>query len=136
MKHSALWILLILIAGSFCLFPKKAYIPKIYDCFLFYNELELLEIRLQEMSLAVDYFVLVEASETFKGKLKPFFLKKINISLRHLPIKSFILKRSLLSPLHNLFRGWKSMPVSPGIFKKTLSITKKSVLSSKMAICF
>jgi beta-1,4-mannosyl-glycoprotein beta-1,4-N-acetylglucosaminyltransferase len=45
--------------------------PKVYDCFLFFNELELLEIRLNEMAPYVDYFVLVEASETFRGKDKP-----------------------------------------------------------------
>lgn len=44
---------------------------KIYDCFPFFNELELLEIRLNEMYPVVDYFVLVECSETFRGTLKP-----------------------------------------------------------------
>ena len=33
----------------------------IYDCFSFYNELDLLEIRLNELVNAVDRFVLVEA---------------------------------------------------------------------------
>ncbi len=44
-----------------------------YDCFLFYNELELLELRLSEMSPYVDKFVLVEACETFRGQPKSFF---------------------------------------------------------------
>jgi beta-1,4-mannosyl-glycoprotein beta-1,4-N-acetylglucosaminyltransferase len=44
----------------------------IVDCFSFYNELELLEIRLEELKGVVDWFVLVEAGETFSGKPKPF----------------------------------------------------------------
>ena len=47
--------------------------PKIYDCFLFFNELELLEVRLNEMSPYVDKFVIVEACETFRGTPKAFF---------------------------------------------------------------
>jgi hypothetical protein len=43
---------------------------KVYDCFLFYNELELLEVRLKELYDSVDYFVLVESKETFRGKPK------------------------------------------------------------------
>ena len=44
----------------------------VYDCFLFFNELELLEVRLNEMASFVDKFVIVEASETFRGAPKPF----------------------------------------------------------------
>ena len=33
----------------------------IIDCFPFYNERDLLEIRLQELESVVDWFVLVEA---------------------------------------------------------------------------
>ncbi len=46
----------------------------IYDCFMFFNELELLEIRLNELYPYVDKFVLVEACETHrKAELKPFY---------------------------------------------------------------
>ena len=47
--------------------------PTIYDCFTFFNELEILKIRLNEMYDAVDYFVLVESEETFRGAPKPLF---------------------------------------------------------------
>ena len=47
--------------------------PKIYDCFLFYNELEILNIRLHEMYEHVDKFVLVESVETFRGNPKPLY---------------------------------------------------------------
>lgn len=46
---------------------------KVYDCFLFFNELELLEIRLHEMNEFVDHFVLVESTETFRGNPKPLY---------------------------------------------------------------
>ena len=44
---------------------------KVYDCFLFYNEMEILDIRLHELYDHVDKFVLVECTETFRGNLKP-----------------------------------------------------------------
>ena len=43
----------------------------IIDCFTFFNELDLLEVRLAEMSPAVDKFVLAEAPFTFQGQPKP-----------------------------------------------------------------
>lgn len=42
----------------------------IYDCFTFYNELELLDIRLHELYDIVDKFVLVEGNTTHSGKIK------------------------------------------------------------------
>lgn len=45
---------------------------KIFDCFKFFNEFELLELRLMELSDVVDYFVLVEANKTHTGIHKPF----------------------------------------------------------------
>jgi hypothetical protein len=46
---------------------------KIYDCFTFYNELDLLELRLEELYDHVDHFVLVEANRTFQNNSKPFY---------------------------------------------------------------
>jgi beta-1,4-mannosyl-glycoprotein beta-1,4-N-acetylglucosaminyltransferase len=43
----------------------------IYDGFMFFNEFELLEIRLQELKDVVDYFILVESDMTHSGKKKP-----------------------------------------------------------------
>lgn len=43
----------------------------IYDCFAFFNELELLEIRLNELDAIVDKFVIVEATRTFQKNPKP-----------------------------------------------------------------
>jgi len=46
---------------------------KIFDTFLFYNELDLLELRLNTLGDLVDYFVITEARVTFSGKQKPLY---------------------------------------------------------------
>lgn len=46
---------------------------KIYDSFLFFNELDILEIRLNILYPFVDYFVISEAETTFSGLSKPFY---------------------------------------------------------------
>jgi len=48
---------------------------KIYDCFTFYNELDLLDLRLAELYDHVDRFVIVESTKTFQGNDKSLFLK-------------------------------------------------------------
>lgn len=45
--------------------------PKLYDCFTFNDELDLLELRLEMSDAFVDRFVIVEAPTTFSGKEKP-----------------------------------------------------------------
>jgi len=49
---------------------------KIYDCFTFFNEFELLELRLNTLNNIVDYFVIVEANKTQKNKDKEFNFEK------------------------------------------------------------
>lgn len=49
---------------------------KVYDCFTFFNELELLEIRLEELYNYVDYFVIVEGDKTHSGNKKEFIFEK------------------------------------------------------------
>lgn len=48
----------------------------LYDCFTFFNELDILEIRLNEMAPVVDRFVLVEARKTFQGADKPLYFEE------------------------------------------------------------
>jgi beta-1,4-mannosyl-glycoprotein beta-1,4-N-acetylglucosaminyltransferase len=45
----------------------------IYDTFIFFNELELLELRLHELAPVVVKFVLVEATRTIRAKPKPLY---------------------------------------------------------------
>ena len=48
---------------------------KIYDCFTFFNELDILDIRLQELYDTVDHFVLVEANQSHSGKPKEYIFE-------------------------------------------------------------
>jgi len=48
----------------------------VYDCFAFFNELDLLEIRLHELDKVVDKFVLVEATRTFQKNEKPLYFEE------------------------------------------------------------
>ena len=48
----------------------------VYDCFPFFNELDLLEIRLHELAPVVDRFVLAEATTTFSGNPKPLYFSE------------------------------------------------------------
>jgi beta-1,4-mannosyl-glycoprotein beta-1,4-N-acetylglucosaminyltransferase len=68
---------------------------KIFYCFMFCNEYELLKMQLEELYDSVDYFVIAESCETFRGTSKPYnfkdheylyekYLKKII----YVPIKS------------------------------------------------
>ena len=46
---------------------------RIFDCFTFFNELDLLEIRLNELDGVVDRFVIAEAELTHNGDPKPLY---------------------------------------------------------------
>jgi beta-1,4-mannosyl-glycoprotein beta-1,4-N-acetylglucosaminyltransferase len=46
----------------------------IYDCFIFFDELDLLELRLRYLDQQVDYFVIAESARTFSGQSKPLYL--------------------------------------------------------------
>jgi hypothetical protein len=48
---------------------------RIFDCFTFYNEFDILELRLAELWDTVDYFVISEANTTHQNNPKPFYLK-------------------------------------------------------------
>jgi len=47
---------------------------KVYDCFTFFNELDLLEIRFEELYDVVDYFVVAEANMSHSGNPKEYIL--------------------------------------------------------------
>ena len=48
---------------------------RVIDTFLFFQELDLLEIRMKYLEDLVDYFIIVEAAQTFSGKMKPFIFE-------------------------------------------------------------
>lgn len=47
--------------------------PKIIDCFIFYNELDMLLYRFEVLNNVVDFFVLVESTKTFTGSDKQLY---------------------------------------------------------------
>lgn len=49
---------------------------KVFDCFIFFNELDLLELRLNVLNCCVDYFVIVESAITFQGEEKEYLFEK------------------------------------------------------------
>ena len=49
---------------------------KVYDCFMFSHELDLLNLRLHELYDYVDYFVIVESNETHSGLPKPLYFRE------------------------------------------------------------
>lgn len=56
--------------------PKGGAMARIFDCFLLFNELDLLEIRLHEMAPFVHRFVIAEATTTFSGQKKPLYFER------------------------------------------------------------
>jgi len=72
---------------------------KIYDCFIFYNEFELLDLRIAEMYDHVDYMVLVEGNTTFQNEPKDFNFARRAKDYEHLNKLIYI--------------GIEDMPMSP-----------------------
>jgi len=50
--------------------------PLVWSVTPFFNELDLLDARLSEMARAVDYFVVIEARQTFRGDSKPLYFQQ------------------------------------------------------------
>ena len=67
---------------------------KTYDIFTLNNELDMLELRLNILNDYVDYFVIVEATETFTGVDKPLYyqLNKERFSEFEHKIIHFVIK--------------------------------------------
>jgi len=62
----------------------------IYDCFTFFNEIELLKIRLEEMKHENITHVLIESNYTFSNKSKRLYFDEINFLFSEYNIKHFI----------------------------------------------
>lgn len=68
--------------------------PKVYDCFCFFNEEDLLQLRLETLWDEVDVFVLVESTLTFTGKPKDLHYDSTRFGphahkIRHVVVDSF-----------------------------------------------
>ena len=69
---------------------------KVLDCFIFYNELCMLEYRLNILNDYVDYFILVESTHTHVGKEKELYyannkqmFEKFNNKIIHIVVDDF-----------------------------------------------
>jgi len=69
---------------------------KVYDCFTFFNELDLLEIRLQELYDNVDVFVIAEANMSHSGNPRDYCLlanwerfKPFHDKIRYIQVDDF-----------------------------------------------
>ena len=70
---------------------------KIFDCFPFFNEFELLELRLETFYDIVDYFIIVEADKTHANKPKPFyFYERRNNFKKYFPKIHYIMDTSIV----------------------------------------
>ncbi|MBW2961386.1 hypothetical protein [Mesonia aestuariivivens] len=82
----------------------------VYDCFIFFNELDLLELRLNELDKVVDKFVLVEADKTFQNQSKPYYFEenkhrfeKFSGKIIHIKLNKYPRFNKLFNP----FSPWK-----------------------------
>lgn len=68
--------------------------PKIFDCFLFSGEKDLLEIRLNILNEIVDFFVISESNVTFSGISKPYYFELLehSVTFSHFRDKIIYLK--------------------------------------------
>lgn len=64
----------------------------VVDCFTFFNELELLELRCEELLGKVDCHFLIESPTTFAGKEKPLLYVKNALRFRKYPIMPLVVE--------------------------------------------
>ena len=76
---------------------------KLYDCFTFFNELELLKIRLEELKGLNPIHVLVEATTTHTGDPKPLYFEQN----KHL-FEAFNIRHIVVTDLPNNGDAWQA----------------------------
>ena len=92
---------------------------RIIDCFIFYNELDMLNMRLHELNDTVDLFILIESTHTFSLEQKPLYYqenKHLFNKFNH-KIKSFVIDDLLKLKKNN----WQREEYSRDYIKTALS---------------
>ena len=94
---------------------------KIYDCLTFNDENEILEVRLNELSKYVDYFIIIESGETHQGtskktKIRNDLIEKFKSKVRYYFINNFDKK----------FGPWQRESYQRDYIKKGLFDAKES----------
>lgn len=49
---------------------------RVFDCFMLFNEIDILNLRLEELNQYVDFFIIIESQKTHSGKDKELFYEK------------------------------------------------------------
>ena len=90
---------------------------KIFDCFIYNNEINILNLRLNYLNKFVDYFLIFEFSQTHQGKLKKF-----NLENSYLLLKNF--KKKIINvKIDNFFINLKDLKYQ--LLNKNLNIYNK-----------
>lgn len=112
---------------------------KIYDCFSFFNELEVLDIRLNILNDYVDYFVLVESTLTHSGLPKELFYEKNKYLFKKFEHKiiHYIIENPLESfkDVQTRLNNTKITDIEKNILEKTLisdNIDRSSIPSLRI----
>lgn len=79
---------------------------KIYDCFTFYNEIDLLKIRIDLLKDYVDYFVLVEMCVTQNGKPKEMFFDKHKAEFADFGVNIIHIKVMEIPEMNQEYDNW------------------------------
>jgi len=94
-------------------FTNNVFKRQIIDCFIFYNELDMLNYRLNVLNNVVDKFVLVEATHSHVGKPKPLFFQdnkskfeKFSDKIIHIVVNDFPFTENLINIINN--EQWKN----------------------------
>lgn len=99
---------------------------KIYDCFLYFQEFEILEIRIKYLYKYVDHFIIVEFDQTFSGRKKKFNLEIEMDKLSPFRDKIFYFK---IKDFHHSFDNLISRLEQKG--DKISKIIRKNMLSHR-----
>lgn len=92
----------------------------IYDCFPFYDELMLLEIRLNELAPFVDKFVLVEAKHTYSGKPKRLYYDEVKDNEVFAPFKHKI--------VHLIYDGEPTPPPASARMRRCYETSQRNMV--------
>lgn len=88
----------------------------IYDCFTFWNEFDLLEIRLNELKDVVDQFIICESNVTHAGNPKPLWLSE-----RIDQFKDFNIKLLVYEGSNNPSSAWDNEKAQRNYLKNGLN---------------
>eukprot|EP00054_Salpingoeca_dolichothecata_P010195 m.57251 g.57251 ORF g.57251 m.57251 type:complete len:427 (-) comp18856_c1_seq2:64-1344(-) len=79
---------------------------RVFDAFTFNSELDILEVRLTELTTVVDKFILVESPTTFSGRKKPLFYEENKVRFTRFAHQIIHVVVDLDGPLLQMTSAW------------------------------